>query len=158
MRRKKKASNDGLVVIAVTLLGVAAILLYHSYHYRDVEHYSQYFTVREGRFPEVFKAQVVLETGNLSSSIWKENNNLVGMKCAQTRLTYCRGENRGHAKFDSPYDSIREYIFWQRKYLNLYENKHGPVQTNEEYLQFLLYAGYAEDEKYLEKLRKIIDN
>jgi hypothetical protein len=57
-------------------------------------------------------AQAVHETGNFTSHIYKENNNLFGMKLAAIRPTTATGENYDHATYKSIEDSIQDYIYW----------------------------------------------
>jgi len=55
---------------------------------------------RQGFTEEMSKlitAQAGFETGNFTSVIFKENNNLFGMKLPKVRKTTAIGENRGHA-------------------------------------------------------------
>ena len=58
------------------------------------------------RHADIVYSQAKLESGNFSSKIFKENNNLFGMKRARQRATTATGENRGHAT----YSSWRQYI------------------------------------------------
>jgi len=64
-------------------------------------------------YPDVALAQAKLESGNFNSPIFKENNNLFGMKLAQVRKTTATGKNRGHAKYNSWQDSVMDYKLWQ---------------------------------------------
>jgi uncharacterized FlgJ-related protein len=49
------------------------------------------------RFPYIVYAQAQLETGEFKSKIFKENNNIFGMKVARKRPTTNKGEENGHA-------------------------------------------------------------
>lgn len=60
----------------------------------------------------VLKSQAILETGNFTSNIYKENNNYFGMKLPRIRKTHADGENRGHATFPLKIDSITDYFLW----------------------------------------------
>ncbi len=102
------------------------------------------------RHIDVVMAQIFHETGALTSNIYKECKNLFGMKY-NTR-GYAKGVCRGHAKYDSYMDSIRDYAEWQRKYLTIYEKRNGRVITVDDYLRFLTQIGYAEDRNYCHKL------
>lgn len=98
--------------------------------------------------PEIALAQIKLETANYSSNIYKENNNLFGMKLPKIRNTTAIGENRGHAKFENWKQSVIDYKLWQE---NMISNK----SSEKEYLTFLS-NNYAEDENYAKKLKKIM--
>jgi hypothetical protein len=97
---------------------------------------------------DIVLAQIVLETGNLSSPIFKENNNLFGMKEAKTRPTTALGINRNHAYYDSWQHSVIDYALWQSAFArNLSE---------EQYIDYLQKT-YAEDTTYKSKIRKQIN-
>jgi len=98
------------------------------------------------KYPEIVYAQAILETGNFTSIIFKENNNMFGMKLPRIRATKATGENRGHALFDNWEDSLDDYGMYYNAYLkNLSE---------EEYYGFLRQY-YAEDPKYINKVKKL---
>jgi hypothetical protein len=99
------------------------------------------------KFPHIVFAQAKLESGYFKSTIFRENNNLFGMKIATRRPTTNKGENRGHAAFDSWKESVVDYAFYQARYL-------GDIRTEAEYIQYLK-ANYAEDPKYIEKVIKL---
>lgn len=98
-------------------------------------------------------AQGLVETGMFSSKIYKENNNWLGMKCATQRKTTCIGTHRGHALYKSAEDCTYDYYLWQSKYLPKYEEKVGPVITEDQYLEFLKAYNYAEDPEYIFKVK-----
>jgi flagellum-specific peptidoglycan hydrolase FlgJ len=102
------------------------------------------------KFPEVAFAQAKLETGDFSSDIFKENNNLFGMKMAYQRPKTSIGINRGHATYSDWKMSVLDYAIYQSKYLS-------KAKSQEEYLK-LLSNSYAEDPRYIKKLRKILDS
>lgn len=68
------------------------------------------------KFPDVALAQSMLETGNFTSDIFKENNNLFGMKHPSVRSTVSKGPNRGHASYNNWQDSVKDYKLWQDFY------------------------------------------
>lgn len=95
--------------------------------------------------PDIVYAQCVIESGNFTSNIFKNNNNCLGIKLAKSRPTTAVGEDFGHAKYKSWQDCIRDYALWQASYArNL---------SKEEYLQFLGQI-YAEDGSYITKLKQ----
>ena len=114
------------------------------------------------RFAEVVVAQIVHETGWFTSVVYKENNNLFGMK--ENGLKWngkkiCAGTKNGHAYYKSRLESIRNYRFYQSRMLSLAREQGRTPHTNEEYmalledLPHLRGKRYAEDLKYIEKLK-----
>ena len=61
-------------------------------------------------------AQARLESGNFTSEIFKENNNLFGMKVAERRPTTAIGVNRGHAVYRTWKESVLDYALMQAAY------------------------------------------
>lgn len=119
------------------------------------------------RFPRVVLAQSILETGYFDSAIFRGNFNAFGIKRNphgfSQNLERC--PDRNHACYASIRESILDYLIWQRRRLEAYEAKHGPVLSEEQYLTFLdnLVIGkgtyrYAEDPNYTKKLRRLLGN
>jgi hypothetical protein len=102
------------------------------------------------RFPYIPYAQSKLETGSWKSNLFIENYNLFGMKQATRRVSTAKGSNKGHAYYDTWRESVYDYAFYQCRYL-------GNIKTEDEYFQYLS-ATYAEDGKYVDKLKRIIEN
>lgn len=102
--------------------------------------------------PEVVMAQIVLETNYLTSKIYRENNNLFGMK--ESRRNHDIGSQHGHALYPDAVASLRDYRDWQKMMGG------DDIPTNEEYLYFLDHLPgkrrYAEDPNYTTKLKHII--
>ena len=96
---------------------------------------------------DIVYAQAVQETGRFTSTIFKENNNLFGMKVANQRCTTNQGVSRGHAKYNTWTDSVIDYAMYQSKYTSRF--------TREQYFQYL-EKYYAEDPTYVKRLRTII--
>lgn len=88
------------------------------------------------RFPHIVIAQARIESATYSSSIFKENNNMFGMKCARSRCTTHRGQNRNHAMFDSWQECAIDYAFYQTTYMR-------KAKTERQYIE-ALSATYAE--------------
>lgn len=99
------------------------------------------------RYPNVVKAQIVLESGFMLSTRAIRDNNLTGMKVAKTRPTTAINKS-GHAIYNSIEDCIIDYALWQSQ--NAFRCK-----TEQDYVE-LLGRIYAEDPKYIEKLKKIL--
>jgi uncharacterized FlgJ-related protein len=99
------------------------------------------------KFKTVVVAQAVLESGNFKSKVFKENNNIFGMKKASTRPTL--GTMQGsYSKYKNWQESILDYAFYQAYFCNR-------IKSEEEYINHLC-TNYAEDEKYRDKLERII--
>lgn len=101
------------------------------------------------KFPHIVFAQAVLETGNFSSKVFKENNNLFGMREAKQRITTAKGTENNHAYYHSWRESVLDYAFYQCRYLS-------SIRTEEQYLQYLSQS-YAEDPNYIIKLKALIN-
>jgi len=101
------------------------------------------------RFPHIVYAQAQLESGRFKSKIFKENNNLFGMKQARRRPTTNKGEENGHAFYDNWKESVVDYAFYSAQYLS-------HIKSEKEYFDYL-GQNYAEDPKYVPKLLKIIE-
>lgn len=100
------------------------------------------------KFEEIVLAQAYLESGNFTSRIFRENNNMFGMKCARKRMTTHQGEQYGHAYFDTWEDCVLDYAYFQHTYA-------WNITTEKEYFQYLA-DNYAEDSLYVYKLKSII--
>ena len=92
-------------------------------------------------------AQAYLETGQFSSTIFKQNNNLFGMKEAKQRSTVSIGTRNNHAYYNTWAESVVDYALFYSTYLY-------SINTEEEYFQYLIQ--YAEDPSYIERLKEII--
>ena len=101
------------------------------------------------KFPHIVYAQAQLETGEFKSKIFKENNNLFGMKVATRRPTTNKGEDNGHAFYVNWKESVVDYAFYSAQYLS-------NIKSESEYFDYLGQS-YAEDPNYIPKIRKIID-
>lgn len=96
---------------------------------------------------DIVLAQAILETGNFSSQIFIKNNNLFGMKQANTRPTTALGTELNHAYYKDWKSSLTDYALWQTTFARRL--------TEQQYLD-LLNSMYAEDNSYKEKLVNII--
>lgn len=99
------------------------------------------------KFPHIILAQSMLETSNWNSKIFRENNNLFGMKEATKRVSTAEGSQYNHAYYKHWRESVYDYAFYQARYLS-------NINSENEYFQYLS-ATYAEDPAYVNKLRKI---
>lgn len=88
-------------------------------------------------YPEIVHAQAVLETGNFTSRICRERNNLFGLYNSRKHEYY---------KFSHWTESVVAYKEWiQRRY-----------RDGEDYYDFLNRISYAEDRSYTLHLKKMI--
>ena len=99
------------------------------------------------RFPHIVLAQAKLESGNFKSHMFLENNNIFGMKEAKRRPTTNKGTQNGHAYYENWKDCVIDYAFYQAAYLNNLRNE-------AQYYQYLS-ASYAEDPRYIGKVKSI---
>ncbi len=95
------------------------------------------------KYPDIVLKQALLETGNFTSSICKENHNLFGMKHPRKRETVSLGKKRGHAHYNHWLDSVKDYRLWQDE-----------MYRGGNYIAFLDKI-YATDNQYVEKLINI---
>ena len=101
------------------------------------------------KFPWIALAQSKLETGNYTSKIFRENNNLFGMREAKQRITTAQGTENNHAFYYSWGESVLDYSFYQCRYLS-------NINTEEQYFQYLSQS-YAENPNYVSILRGMIE-
>lgn len=99
------------------------------------------------KFPHIVLAQARLESGNFKSNIFKENNNLFGMKEAKQRISTNKGTNLGHAKYESWKECVLDYALYQATYLSKFK-------TEEQYYSYLA-DNYAANGRYVKLLRDI---
>lgn len=96
--------------------------------------------------PDIVMAQAIIESGNFKSNIFKENNNLFGMKMPEYRKTTAIGINRGHAVYRNWRESVIDYALWQ--------GKRARYSTTNQYLRRL--RSYATDPNYIKKIKQRI--
>jgi len=99
-------------------------------------------------FPYIIYAQAELESGNFKSIMFIENNNLFGLKEAKQRPTTSKGTRNNHAYYDTWEESVLDYTLYQSSYLR-------GLKTEEQYLNYL-GKNYAEDIKYIQKIKTIM--
>lgn len=100
------------------------------------------------RFPHIVYAQAIEETGYFTSTIFRENNNLFGMKEPVIRATTAVGTHRGHAHYSNWMNSVKDYALWQSSMAR-------GINSEEEYL-LMLDKIYAENPNYINNLKNII--
>lgn len=94
--------------------------------------------------PYIVYSQFKEESGHWSSAIWRENNNMCGMKMPRRRATTAIGINKGHAVFSTWRDCVIDYALWQMAYMR--------GLTEEQYIEKLA-SSYAENERYEKNIR-----
>jgi len=100
-------------------------------------------------FPDIVFAQAVLESGHFKSKVFKENNNLFGMKQPSKRATVSKGKSNGYAVYDFWQESVEDYYLYQE-----YSFRKRNF-TRSEYLS-RLDRTYASTSGYSKKLLSII--
>lgn len=102
----------------------------------------------EIKFPHIVMAQSIVETGKWKSEIFKQNNNLFGMKEAKSRINTAVGTNLNYAYYQNWKESVYDYAFYQCQYLS-------QIKTEEEYFSYL-ESSYAESPEYVASIRSTI--
>jgi hypothetical protein len=99
------------------------------------------------KFPHIAMAQSEVETGYFKSNIFRESNNLFGMKEAKIRPTTATGTQFDHAMYESWQHSVYDYVLWVAAY--------GVKARTEDDFYALLERQYAGDKDYVRKLKKL---
>ena len=97
-------------------------------------------------FKDIVYAQIILETGHFTSPVFKQNNNLTGMKLSYTRSNFQNGENLGFAVYKDWKLSVYDYCLYINKYCN--------NMSEEEFIQFL-DEYYCPNQQYKEKIKQL---
>ena len=117
-----------------------------------IERINRAFEIEGIKGSEFVIAQIRLETGNLTSELCLQNNNLCGMKLAKVRKTTATGQSEhGYAIYQNWYDCIVDIGLWQQYYISK-----GRDLSN--YPAFIASVGYASDTFYLAKVEQIRKN
>ena len=102
------------------------------------------------KYPHIVLAQSIVETGHWTSHIFKENNNLFGMKQARSRIRTAKGTQLNHAYYNSWQESVYDYAFYQARYMSRITSEHEYYKA--------LDATYAEvGNTYSVALKKVIE-
>lgn len=100
--------------------------------------------------PLIIFAQFAHETGDFTSNIFLNANNVAGMKASVKRKNH-NGEYSGHASYDSIWLSIVDYIERQKQFGVL------PSSDALNYYTDTQLTGYAEDKSYITKCMGVYD-
>ena len=111
-----------------------------------VQHYLKDLNVK---YPEVALAQMKLESANGTSSMFRENNNLFGMKLPKKRPTTALGEKSNHSFYSHWRQSVIDYAMWQAFVMDP-EN----IDTEGDWIAYLDKM-YSEDGSYGRKITTI---
>lgn len=96
--------------------------------------------------PYIVYAQAIIESGNFTSKIWKENNNMFGMKMPERRATLACSIRYGHSVYKNWRDCLIDYALYQMSYMR--------GLSEDEYFEKLKNS-YASDEYYINKIKKL---
>jgi flagellum-specific peptidoglycan hydrolase FlgJ len=113
-----------------------------SFSPENLRNFLQFYDIKH---KDVVFNQALLETGNFSSNLFLQNNNLFGMKNPYMRPTTSIGENNNHAVYRHYIGSIKDYKLYQDWFYN--------SKSYNNYFDFLLRRNYAEDPFYISKLK-----
>ena len=112
-----------------------------------VDKLKSYLRELQIEYPHIVYAQACLETGNFTSSIFRSNHNLFGMREARGRISTNKGAENGHAVYHNWRESVMDYALYQCSYLR-------NVKSEAEYYAYLR-TYYAEDTTYVSKVAQI---
>jgi flagellum-specific peptidoglycan hydrolase FlgJ len=99
-------------------------------------------------FPKVILCQAKIESDDYSSTLFKRNNNLFGMKTSTNRVT-TSGEGRaGYKSYLNWRESVTDMALWQLSHKI-------DKMSQDDYINFLGKI-YAEDPKYSSKIRAML--
>jgi len=101
------------------------------------------------KYPHIVLAQAKVESGHYKSRIFKQNNNLFGMRRARIRVTTAQGDKDTFAYYRDWMDCVYDYAMYQTSVM-------CNVSSEEQYLQ-KLGEKYAQDTIYIPALKAIIE-
>lgn len=101
------------------------------------------------KYPEVALAQMKLESANGTSKMFRENNNLFGMKLPKVRPTTALGEKNNHSYYSHWRQSVIDYAMWQSFVMDP-EN----IASEGDWVEYLDKM-YSEDGSYGRKIMTI---
>lgn len=101
------------------------------------------------KFPDIVFAQAMIESGELTSKLFKTANNMFGMRFPSVRETTAQGKTKGgYSTYEDWNFGVYDYFLWQDHMLR----KRSEI-TKSQYLS-LLGRVYAEDPNYVSKVKK----
>ncbi len=109
----------------------------------NVIYWLEYYQIKH---IDIVIRQILLETNYFTSDICQNNNNLFGMRLPSKRETTAVGKRKGYAIYEGWISSIEDFKLWQENW---------KVKDNTDYIKLLIRVGYAEDQSYIDKIKKI---
>lgn len=98
---------------------------------------------------EIIIKQAILETGHFKSNVFRNNNNLFGMKIPRIRQTTAISYRNGFSVYNHWTRSVDDYLIlqqlWKVKHLKFYNDGY----------EILKLAHYAENPNYIKLLKQI---
>ena len=107
------------------------------------------------KHPDIVYSQILIETGHFKDRVFKENNNLFGMKLATRRPVMSKKLNINHIQYPDSLVlkgwqlSLIDYAFFQARFCNF--------DNEDDYLNYLS-DNYAENNKYVSLIKRILTN
>lgn len=101
------------------------------------------------KYPYIVLAQAKLESSHFTSEIFRNNNNMFGMRKARQRVTTAQSERMTYAYYRDWRESVFDYAMYQSEAMRSVSNE------NEYYAK--LGERYAEDPQYISKLQRIVE-
>jgi flagellum-specific peptidoglycan hydrolase FlgJ len=100
-------------------------------------------------YPDIVFAQGVLESGHFKSDLFRDNNNLFGMRQPKLRKTTATGKRKGYAVYSNWVESVQDYKLWQDSLPNKYK------KNRKTYLRYI-ESTYCECRYYTSQVNNII--
>lgn len=101
------------------------------------------------KYPRIVYKQALLESGRFKSDLFRNANNLFGMRMPNIRQTTAIGKYKGYAKFSCWKHSVDDYKLYQDSYLS-------SAKTEEQYYR-LLDKKYGATGRYSYTLKRMND-
>lgn len=101
------------------------------------------------KYPHIVLAQAKLESANFKSKIFRQNNNMFGMRRPRQRPTTAVGENDGFAVFNNWKDCVYDYALYQAYAMATVDDEVGYFNRLEE--KYCTDTGYVASVKALIK-------
>ena len=99
------------------------------------------------KHPKVVMAQAIVESGHFNSKLFKENNNLFGMRVPMQRHSVAIGSKNGYAVYNNWKESVIDYAFYQKTYLS--------KLSDDEYIK-AIQKRHCSDKNYTKLINQII--
>jgi hypothetical protein len=99
------------------------------------------------KYPDIVKAQAIAESNHFKAPVFKQNNNMFGMREAMVRITTANGSNLNHAYYENWRYCVTDRALYEARYLS--------KLTRAEYFSYLDQV-YAEGDGYSKLLKNII--